>query len=281
MIIHPTAVVAEDALLGADVKVGPYAVIESGAVLGDGCVVEAHAFISRWVRMGTGNTVGVGAVLGGNPQDLRFDPATESYVQIGNGNQFREHCTLHRGSKPGGVTLVGDGNFLMVGVHLGHDVQLGNKTVLANGVMLGGHVSVEDGVFFGGGTLVHQFVRIGKLAITQGNSSLSKDLPPFLMASELNAVVGLNVVGLKRAGFSSEQRSEVKEAFSWVYRRGYNLAQALDLARSRHWGVEADCFWRFIENTGKRGICGWRGRHTRRSERANGDPAGETAHQSA
>lgn len=279
--IHPTAVVAEDAHLGADVKVGPYAVIEGGAVLGDGCVVEAHAFLSRWVRMGAGNTVGVGAVLGGNPQDLRFDPATESYVQIGNGNQFREHCTVHRGSKPGGVTLVGDGNFLMVGVHLGHDVQLGNKAVLANGVMLGGHVSVADGVFFGGGTVVHQFVRIGKLAITQGNSSLSKDLPPFLMASELNAVVGLNVVGLKRAGFSTDQRSEVKEAFSWVYRRGYNLAQALDLAKSRHWGVEAACFWSFVENTGKRGICGWRGRHTRRAERAEAEPTAEAAHQSA
>lgn len=279
--IHPTAVVAEDAQLGAAVKVGPYAVIESGAVLGDGCIVEAHAFIGRYVRMGADNTVGVGAVLGGNPQDLRFNPATESYVRIGNGNQFREHCTLHRGSQPGGETIVGDGNFLMVGVHLGHDVRLGNKTVLANGVMLGGHVVVDDGVFFGGGTAVHQFVRIGKLAITQGHSSLSKDLPPFLMASELNSVVGLNVVGLKRAGFSPDQRSEVKEAFSWVYRRGYNLAQALELARSRHWGVEADCFWSFVQKTGKRGICGWRGRRARRTESEGAEPSNAAPHQSA
>lgn len=279
--IHPTAVVAEDALLGAEVKVGPYAVIEGGAVLGDGCVVEAHAFIGRHVRMGSGNTVGVGSVLGGNPQDLRFSPDTESFVRIGNGNQIREHCTIHRSAQPGGSTLVGDGNFLMVGAHLGHDVQLGNKTVLANGVMLGGHVVVDDGVFFGGGTGVHQFVRIGKLAITQGHSSLSKDLPPFLMASELNSVVGLNVVGLKRAGFSPDQRSEVKEAFAWVYRRGYNIAQAIELARSRHWGVEADCFWRFVEKTGKRGICGWRGRRARRSEREVSEPAREPSDQSA
>jgi UDP-N-acetylglucosamine acyltransferase len=279
--IHPTAVVAEDAHLGVDVKVGPYAVIESGAVIGSGCVIDAHAFISGYVRMGDANTVGVGAVLGGTPQDLRFDPSTESFVQIGKGNHIREHCTIHRGSHAGGATVVGDGNFLMVGVHLAHDVKLGNKTVFANGVMLGGHVVVDDGVFLGGSTVVHQFVRIGKLAISQGNSSLSKDLPPFLMASELNAVVGLNVVGLKRAGFSLEQRSEVKEAFSWVYRRGYNLAQALELARGRHWGVEADCFWRFVESTGKRGICGWRGRHTRRSDRADRDSSSEPTDQNA
>jgi UDP-N-acetylglucosamine acyltransferase len=145
--------------------------------------------------------------------------------------------------------------------------------------MLGGHVVVDDGVFLGGSTAVHQFVRIGKLAISQGNSSLSKDLPPFLMASELNSVVGLNVVGLKRAGFSLEQRSEVKEAFSWVYRRGYNLAQAIQLARGRKWGLEADCFWQFLELTGKRGVCGWRGRHARRSERQDRESTAETEHQ--
>jgi hypothetical protein len=141
--------------------------------------------------------------------------------------------------------------------------------------------TLDDGVFFGGGTAVHQFVRIGKLAITQGHSSLSKDLPPFLMASELNSVVGLNVVGLKRAGFSPDQRSEVKEAFSWVYRRGYNLAQALELARSRHWGVEADCFWSFVQKTGKRGICGWRGRRARRTESEGAEPSNAAPHQSA
>ena len=273
--IHSTAVVATDAELGTNVKVGPYAVVESGAAIGDGCVIEAHAFIGRFVRMGHNNRVGVGAVLGGDPQDLRFSPETESFVRIGSGNHFREHSTVHRGSQTGSETVVGDGNFLMVGVHLGHDVRIGNKVVFANGVMLGGHVIVDDGVFLGGSTVVHQFVRIGKLAISQGNSSLSKDLPPFLMASELNSVVGLNVVGLKRAGFSLEQRAEVKEAFSWVYRRGFNFAQALQLARGRKWGNEADCFWQFLELAGKRGICGWRGRHSRRAERSDHESQGD------
>jgi UDP-N-acetylglucosamine acyltransferase len=273
--IHPTAFVAADALLGADVTVGPYAVIEAGAQIGDRCVIEAHAFIGRSVRMGAGNTIGVGAALGGNPQDLRFDPTTESYVRLGEGNQIREHCTLHRGSKPGGETVVGDGNLLMVGSHLGHDVKIGNKVVFANGVMLGGHVVVGDGVFLGGGTGVHQFVRIGKMAISQGNSSISKDLPPFLMGAELNTVVGLNVVGLKRSGFSLAERNEIKEAFSWVYRKGYNFGQAIALARSRTWGAEAETFWSFLEGAGKRGICGWRGRHARRAERREADSGNE------
>ena len=260
--IHPTAIVAPNAQIGADVRIGPYAIVEEGAVLGEGCIVEAHALVGRHVRMGARNFVGAGAVLGAEPQDLRFDPGVESFVHIGNGNRFREHTTVHRATQPGGATVVGNDNFLMVGVHLGHDVRLGDHTVLANGTMLGGHTVVGDGAFLGGGTLVHQFIRVGRLSITQGNTSLSKNLPPFMMASGLNAVVGLNVVGLKRSGLSGEQRSEIKEAFSWVYRRGYNLAQALDLAKARKWGVEASDFWQFIESAGKRGICGWRGRKT-------------------
>jgi UDP-N-acetylglucosamine acyltransferase len=265
--IHPTAVVDAGAHLGTGVCVGPYAVIEGGAVLGDGCVVQAHALVGRFVRMGSHNLVGAGAVLGADPQDLRFDGTVESFVQIGNGNRFREHCTVHRATQLGGATVVGNDNFLMVGVHVGHDSKLGDKAVLANGTMLGGHVVIEDGVFLGGGTLVHQFIKVGRLAISQGNTSLSKNLPPFLMASGLNAVVGLNVVGLKRLGFSSERRFEVKEAFDAVYRRGYNLAQALELARARQWSADVSHFWQFIESAGKRGICGWRGRRAGRAER--------------
>ncbi len=265
--IHSTAIVAPEARIGTGVCIGPYAIVEAGAVIGDDCVLEAHSVVGSCVRMGARNFVGAGAVLGADPQDLRFDRKVESFVQIGNGNRFREHCTVHRATQPGGATVVGNDNFLMVGVHLGHDVSLGDRAVLANGTMLGGFVVIEDGVFLGGGTLVHQFIKVGQLSITQGNTSLSKNLPPFLMASGLNAVVGLNVVGLKRLGFSSEQRSEVKEAFSWVYRRGYNLAQALELAKARNWGVEASHFWQFIQSAGKRGICGWRGRRAGQAER--------------
>lgn len=258
--IHPTAIVAADARLGIGVSLGPYAVVEAGAEIGDRCQIGAHALIGSHVRMGPDNAVGAGAVLGGEPQDLRFDATVRSFVRIGSGNRFREHCTVHRSCLAGGETLVGNDNFVMAGAHLGHDVRLGSKTVLANGVLVGGHAVIEDGSFLGGGTLVHQYVKVGRLAITQGNTSLSKNLPPFLMASGLNAVVGLNVVGLKRAGFSSQQRQEIKEAFSWVYRRGFNLAQAMEYSRARKWGVEAGQFWEFIQTAGKRGICGWRGR---------------------
>ena len=257
---HPTAIVAEGARLGLGVSLGPYAIVESGAEIGDHCQIGAHAVVGSCVRMGAGNWIGAGAILGGEPQDLRFDRAIQSFVRIGSGNRIREHCTIHRSVQAGGQTQVGNENYLMVGSHLGHDVRVGDKTVLANGVLVGGHASIEDGVFLGGGTLVHQFVKVGRLAISQGNTSLSKNLPPFLMASGLNAVVGLNVVGLKRAGFSSQQRSEIKEAFSWVYRRGYNLAQAMEYARARNWSVDAEQFWDFINHAGKRGICGWRGR---------------------
>ena len=267
LMIHPTAIVAEGARVGLGVSLGPYAIVEAGAEVGDHCQIGAHAVVGSCVRMGAGNWIGAGAILGGDPQDLRFDPAVESFVRIGSGNKIREHCTIHRSVQPGGQTQVGNENYLMVGSHLGHDVRVGDKTVLANGVLVGGHASIEDGVFLGGGTLVHQFVKVGRLAISQGNTSLSKNLPPFLMASGLNAVVGLNVVGLKRAGFSSQQRSEIKEAFSWVYRRGYNLAQAMEYARARKWSVDAEQFWDFITHAGKRGICGWRGRRAGAPER--------------
>jgi UDP-N-acetylglucosamine acyltransferase len=268
--IHSTAIVAEGARVGVGVSLGPYAIVESGAEIGDHCKIGAHAVVASCVRMGSGNWIGAGAILGGDPQDLRFDPAVQSFVKIGANNRIREHCTIHRSLTPGGHTQVGNENYLMVGSHLGHDVRVGDKTVLANGVLVGGHASIDDGVFLGGGTLVHQFVKIGRLAISQGNTSLSKNLPPFLMASGLNAVVGLNVVGLKRAGFSSQQRSEIKEAFSWVYRRGYNLAQAMEYSRARKWSVDAEQFWRFIEYAGKRGICGWRGRRAGAPEREDG-----------
>ena len=258
--IHPTAVVAPEARLGVGVEIGPYAVVETGAEIGDGCVIGAHAVVGGYVRMGAGNSVGAGAVIGGEPQDLGFKAATESYVRIGNGNRIREHCTVHRAVKAGGETVMGNDCFLMVGSHVGHDSRLGNRVIMANGVLLGGHVEVGDGAFLGGGTGIHQFVKVGRMAVTQGNSSLSKSVPPYLMTSGLNTVVGLNVVGLKRGGFSVAQRTEIKDAFDGLFRSGRNVSQAVAWARERSWGEAAQCFWEFVECAGRRGICGWRGR---------------------
>lgn len=257
--IHPTAFVSSDAQLGPNVSVGPFAVVEAGAQIGEHSVVEAHALVRGNVMMGTHNVVGAGAVLGGDPQDLRFDPATPSFVRIGHRNRIREHCTIHRATVSGGATEVGDDCLLMVGSHMGHDSRVGNRVIFANGVMLGGFVEVQDQVFLGGGAKVHQFVKIGRQAMSQGNSSLSKNVPPYTTVALLNRMVGLNVVGLRRSGWSAALRLEMKRAFDLLYRQGWNVAQALERARRGSWSPEVEHFWEFVEASGKRGLCAWGG----------------------
>ncbi|MHA3770896.1 acyl-ACP--UDP-N-acetylglucosamine O-acyltransferase [Verrucomicrobiota bacterium sgz303538] len=255
MSIHPTAIVHPDARLGSGVVIGPYAVIEGAAVIGDGCTIQAHAIIGAHVTMGQGNVIGYGAVIGGDPQDFAFRSEIQSEVRIGNRNRIREYCTLHRGTAEGSATVVGDDCFLMAGAHLAHNVHLGNRVILANNALLGGHVLVEDGVFIGGGCVFHQHIRVGRLAIAQGASAFSKDIPPFTLAAERNTVVGLNVIGLKRAGFTSEQRREVKAAFNLLYRSGLNIRQAIETAGERTWGNEAAAFLDFVAAAKKRGVC--------------------------
>ncbi|RYD78548.1 MAG: acyl-ACP--UDP-N-acetylglucosamine O-acyltransferase [Verrucomicrobiaceae bacterium] len=255
MPIHPTAIIHPDARLGSDITVGPYAVIEGAAVIGDGCTIQAHAIIGAHVSMGKGNLIGYGAVIGGDPQDFAFRPEIESAVRIGDRNRIREYCTIHRGTAEGSETVIGDDCFLMAGAHLAHNVRLGNRVVLANNALLGGHVIVEDSVFIGGGCVFHQHIRIGRLAIAQGASAFSKDVPPYTLGAERNTVAGLNVVGLKRAGLGPEQRREVKAAFNLLYRSGMNTRQALSAAQGRTWGREASAFLEFVAAAKKRGLC--------------------------
>ena len=253
--LHPTAIIHPDAHLGTGVTVGPHAVIEGAARIGDGCVIQAHAVIGAHVVMGKDNLIGYGAILGGDPQDLAFQPSVKSEVRIGDGNKIREYCTIHRGTTEGSATVVGSHCFLMVGAHLAHNCHLGDHIVIANGSMLGGHVQCEDRVFIGGGCVFHQFIRIGRLAICQGGSGFSKDIPPFTTAADVNGIAGLNIVGLRRAGFTSDQRSEIKAAFALLYRSGLNTSQALAAARERPWGEAAQAFWDFVAGAKKRGLC--------------------------
>lgn len=252
---HPTAVIHPDAVLAEDVQVGPYAVIESGARIGAGSVIAAHAFIGSHVAMGEKNTVGHGAVLGGAPQDFAFRAEIRSEVRIGSGNRFGEHVTVHRGTAEGSATVVGDGCFLMGGVHLAHNVRLGDGVIIANNSLLGGYVEIADRVFIGGGCVFHQFTRVGRLAICQGLSGFGKDVPPFTLGAERNAVAGLNVVGLRRAGFSAAARAEIKAAFSLLYRSGHNVGQALAAAGNIPWSPEGRAFWEFVASAKKRGLC--------------------------
>ncbi len=253
--IHPTALIAPCAQIDPTADIGPYVVIDGAAEVAGGCRIEAHAQIIGHVVVGEGTLIGRGAVIGAEPQDLGFDPATQSSVILGAKNVIREHVTIHRGSKSGGVTRIGDGNFLMVGCHLAHDVVMGDKNVVANAVLLAGHVHVGNSTFMGGGSVFHQFLRVGDFCMVQGNSSLSKDLPHFCAAARLNRVTGLNVVGMRRQGFTAEDRRVIKELFQLLFCEGMNLSQAVGMAATREWPEKAQRLLDFVRAPSKKGVC--------------------------
>lgn len=253
-LIHSSAFVDPSAHLASGVEVGPGVIIESGAVIGEGCRIQAHAVITGHVRLGSGNAVGYGAILGADPQDYDFKPGTKSEVIIGDDNIIREYVTIHRGTKEGTVTRVGDKNFLMVGVHLGHNSSVGNRVIIANNCLLAGYVEVQDGAVLGGGSVFHQFLRVGRLCMVRGGERFPKDIPPFVSAYGTSMVAGINAVGLKRAGFSSQTRMEIKRAFRLIYHSGLNITQALEESKKTNWGSEAQEFLDFIASAKKRGV---------------------------
>ena len=252
---HPTALVDPDAQIGADVEIAPFSVIGPQAAIGDRTIVQSHVVIEGNVAIGTGNFVGHGAIIGAPPQDLSFSLERKTKVEIGNDNVIREYCTIHRGSPEGSVTKIGDNNFLMVGTHVGHNCEIGNNVVIANNCLLAGHVRVDDGAFLGGGSTFHQHMHVGRLVMVQGSSAFGKDLPPFVIAAERNYVVGLNVVGLRRAGFSVRDRDELKAAFKLLYTSGLNISQALEKAETLNFGAPAREFFEFVAGAKKRSIC--------------------------
>ena len=255
MSIHPTAIVDAGAELGVGVEIGPYAVIGDRTHLGDGCRIGPHAVILPYTRLGARCRVHAHAVLGDLPQDLSFQDA-ETFVEIGPECDIREGVTIHRGTKPGSSTTVGRGCLLMVNSHLGHNVHLGEQVILANGVLLAGHVHVGDRAFLSGNVVVHQFTRIGRLALLSGGSGIGKDVPPFCITAGIarNRIAGLNVIGLRRAGFTVEQRRQVKRAFDLVYRSGLNVKQALEALRAEFAEGPATEWTAFIEGS-RRGLC--------------------------
>lgn len=236
-IIHPTAVVEDGAQLGADCEIGAHAIVTRHAVLGDRVVVHP------------------GAVVGGDPQYIKFDRATASMVRIGTGTVIRENVTLNRAIHAGNATVIGERCFLMAGSHAGHDCSIGNDVVLANNVMLAGHVDVGAFTFIGGGAGIHQFCRIGEGAMISGLSRISRDLAPFTITAERDEVSGLNLVGLKRRGFSREAIRELKQAFRFVYFGFGNIRElaATALANGAYETAEARHFLAFFSG-GKRGF---------------------------
>lgn len=226
-LIHPTAVVDPGAELGEEVRIGPFAVIEADTRIGEGCSIAAHALVKRYVRMGPGNRVAEHAVIGGEPQDYAFRPC-ESWVEIGAENLIREGVTIHRSSRPGGVTRIGNRNFLMAGAHVAHDCALGDGIVLVNGAGLTGHVTVGDRAFVSGYAGVHQFCRVGRLAMIGGLSKVVQDCLPFVITDGNPARArGLNLVGLRRAGFGRESIAALKAAYRTLLRSALPLERAL------------------------------------------------------
>jgi len=258
--IHPTAIVDPSAQIGANVEVGPFSVIGAQTVIGERTVIQSHVAIEGEVFIGAGNFIGHGAIIGAPPQDLSFSPERKTKIDIGNENVIREYCTIHRGSAEGSATKIGDKNFFMAGAHVGHNCEIGNNVIIANNCLLGGHVRVGDGAFLGGGGIFHQHMHIGRLALTQGGSGFSKDIPPFVIAAEINYVFGVNVVGLRRAGFSGQDRDEIKAAFKLLYTSGLNISQALEKADTMKFGKAAREFFEFVANAKKRGICPYKAR---------------------
>ncbi|MGI9177297.1 MAG: acyl-ACP--UDP-N-acetylglucosamine O-acyltransferase [Pirellulales bacterium] len=232
MSIHPMAVVSPDARLGVGVKIGAFATIEHDVQLGDFCTVASGAVVKSGVTTGCHNEIGEHAVIGGAPQHVAR-PQQVGRVVIGDHNVFREHVTIHRALKPEATTTVGDHNYVMAGGHFGHDVVMGSYCICANGAMLGGHVTVEDRAFVSGAVAVHQFCRIGRLAMVGGHARVVQDIPPYMLVDgQSGCIVGLNVVGLRRSGHSAEDIADLKAAYRVIYRRGLPWKEVLDVLSS-------------------------------------------------
>lgn len=224
--IHPTAIVDATAELGANVSVGPYAVIESDVIIGEGTVIAAHAVIKRYTRIGRHNRVYEHAVLGGDPQDVKFRDCV-SYVSIGDGNFIREGVTVHRGSVAQAHTRIGNNCFLMANCHVAHDCTLGNDVVIANGSLLGGVVSIGDRAFISGAVTIHQFCRVGRLALLAASARVNQDCLPFVITDGApGRARGLNLVGLRRAQMPAAEIASLKRAFH-VLRGATTLEPAL------------------------------------------------------
>jgi UDP-N-acetylglucosamine acyltransferase len=252
--VAATARIHPQASIGPGASIGEYAIVEEDVVIGALCRLEPHVFVKRWTTVGERNQISAGTVLGTDPLDKNFT-GQRSYLRIGDGNIIREHYTISRGTQPESVTTIGNDNYIMTSGHIAHNCVIGNNCVIASCALVAGHVQVEDQAFVSGGVVIHQYSKIGRLAMVGGNSRVNLDLPPFFLYTDFNARPnGLNVVGLKRAGFTTDEIAALKSAYRILYRSGLKLKDALaritaelDTEHTRH-------LVKFIESS-ERGIC--------------------------
>jgi UDP-N-acetylglucosamine acyltransferase len=224
--VHPSAWIAPEAEVAEEVQIGPHVVIEGAVQVGPGCVLRPGAHLIGPLVLGRNNQVYSYAVLGERPQHLKY-AGEPTRLEVGDDNVFREHVTVHRGTTQSWATRIGSHNYLMANSHVAHDCRVGNHCILANGALLAGHCTVADSVYLSGNSAIHQFVRVGRLALLSGLSASTKDIPPFIIQQRINCVVGVNVVGMRRAGIPTEHIDAVRRAFHLLYREELALPQAL------------------------------------------------------
>ena len=252
--IAASARVHPDAIIGPGTVIGEFCVIESDVVIGPNCKLEPYVYIKRWTTLGEGNEISAGTVLGTDPLDKGFT-GERSYLRIGNHNRIREHYTISRGTAPESITEIGDSNYIMTSGHIAHNCKIGNHTVIASSALIAGYVEVEDRAFISGGVVVHQFSKIGCLAMVGGNTRVNSDLPPYFLYSDFDvAARGLNIVGLKRSGFKASQVSALKKAYQLLYRSGLKLQESLERIEAEVPTPETLHLVEFIRSS-KRGIC--------------------------
>jgi UDP-N-acetylglucosamine acyltransferase len=225
--VAPTARVDSDAVVGAQTVIQDYCVIERDVVIGSHCLIEPYVFVKRWTALGDHNEISACTVLGSDPLDKGFT-GERSYLIIGNGNKIREHYTISRGTKPESDTVIGNDNYIMTAGHIAHNSRIGNQCVIASTSLIAGYCEIEDQVFISGGNGIHQYSRIGRLAMVAGMTRVNLDLPPFLMFSGYKVgATGLNIVGLRRAGFSREEIGAIKQTYQILFQVGLKLEDAL------------------------------------------------------
>ncbi len=253
MSIHPLAVVSPHAEIGTGVRIGPFSVVEAGVVLGDGCNLASRVTVKSGTILGRDNLVLEGTVLGGMPQHVHM-PEHPGVVTIGDGNVIRENVTVHRAMNAGNATQIGSRCLLMVGSHVAHDCTVGDGVIITNNSLLGGHVKVDDKAYISGGVAVHQFCRIGRLAMVGGLARVRQDVPPFVTVDGgTTMIVGLNKVGLRRAGFSMQDLTQLKAAYRTIYRSGLTWEETLDVLRAQFTDGPAAEFLPFFRDS-KRGF---------------------------
>ncbi len=254
MAIHPTAIVDPNAQIDPTAEIGPYAVIGPNVCVGPRTCVMAQVHITGYTTIGADNQIHPGAVIGFPPQHLAYK-GTPCHTLIGDRNIIREYASINGSFLEGHKTIIGNDNYLMIQSHVGHDAILGNHIVLCNGSLVSGHVEIEDHVFISGLVAIHQFVRIGTYAMCTGITRVNRDVPPYMMVYGDSEIIGLNVVGLRRAGFSAAARNEIKQAYRILYEQRRSLPAAIALLKAEPRGPEVQHLISFLEKT-KRGICG-------------------------